>query len=76
MEVELFGTAVQIGTDIIPRVAFVVFVGVRPCICQIHFTRLWSHIRKGIENVCELFCWQILGVVVAPVNSLIGLSSW
>ena len=56
MEVELFGTAVQIGTDIIPRVAFVVFVGVRPCICQIHFTRFWPNICKGIENVGELSC--------------------
>jgi len=47
----------------------VVFVGVTPCVSKIDFPCIRLYVCKGVEHMCELVGWEILRVVVSPVNS-------
>ena len=60
-------------TYIVPRVIRVMLVSVGPSICQEDLASI-PNIGKGIENMGKFFTSKILGVKVATINSLQGLS--
>lgn len=68
-KVQLLEAAVEVGADIVPAIGRIVFVGVTPRICKIDFPTFRSHVCKGIEHMCELVGWEVLRVVVPPINS-------
>jgi len=73
LEKQLFGAPIDVGTNIVPRVVRVVLVSIGPGIRQENFASI-ANIRKGVENMGELFSGKILWIVVATINSLQALS--
>ena len=68
VDVELFETSVEVISGVIPGVRGPVLVGVCPAVGQKNLSRVWPDIGKGIENVGQLLCWELLWLIVATVD--------
>jgi len=72
---ELLHAAVDIVPDIVPGVGWIAFIGVGPGVCEVDFAGVGAHVGEGVEDVGEFVGGEVLGVVVAAVNSLVSFNS-
>ena len=61
-------TAIQISISLIPIIVRIVFVSIRPAVCQIHFPLFRTNVGKSVQHVGKLVDRNILGLMVASIN--------
>lgn len=69
LQEQLLDAPVDVVSHIVPRVIGIVLVGIRPRIGQENLASI-PDISKGVENMGQFFGWEILWIVVAPINGL------
>jgi hypothetical protein len=72
---ELLDRAVHVGADVIPRVRSIVLVGVGPGVGEVDLTSIGVDIGESIEHMSKRRGGQILGIVVARIDSLWHVST-
>jgi len=72
---KLFHAAVDVVADIVPGIGWIAFIGVGPGVRQIDFAGVGAHVGEGVEDVGEFVGGEVLGVVVAAINSLVSFNS-
>ena len=46
------------------------FVPVRPLITQVHLSTIWPDVGKGVDDMCQILDWKVLGIVISAVDRL------
>ena len=42
---------------------------------SLHFTTIWSDVGKSIQDVGKFICWEVLRLMVSPVDSPYAVSA-
>lgn len=69
-QIELLHAPVQVGTDIVPRVAGEMLLDIRPGIRHVYLACVCVDVGKCIQHVGQFVDWELLGGEVAAVDCL------